>query len=197
MLISSVKLDDCSILSLSFLFDLRSSSRSDRILLDPSSEEVRFHHQISIGSYTSSGSGNSVNGDETPNTAATVLSNNAFTFDMAGSKNQPTFTQDHMQNFAGGRSNRSGSATLPIMNGSTLYPIPENDLPSQTLPFHATPPHYPYASNDHLPSYSYFSNAPPSNVGPGSKEKFEDELVEMTDNPLNDEFEKKMVRQQN
>ena len=104
---------------------------------------------------------------------------------MVNSKSQPNYTQDQTQQFIGGRVNRSGSATLPIMNGSILYPIPEHDTPSQTLPYHATPPNYP-------PPYSYCNNAP-SSVGPVVREKFEEEPVEMTDNPLNDEFEKKMV----
>lgn len=157
---------------------------------------MRFHHQISIGSYTSSGSGNSVSGEETPNTGTTLIAENPFTFDaqIMSSRSQPNFTQDHPQAFPGGRANRSGSATLPVMNGSTLYPIPENDSPSQTLPFHATPTHYPsFTGNNHHPSFPYYLTPPPSSVGPRVREKIEDEVVEMTDNPLNIEFEKKMV----
>ena len=171
----------------------RSSERSNQMLIDPS-----FHHQISIGSYTSSGSGNSVSGgEETPNTAATMLSENPFTFDnVVNSRNQlsSTFTQqDYPQSSSASRPQRSGSATLPAMNGSALPPIPEHTTtPSHTLPFHATPPQYPYP-NEHPPSYPSYFPTPPSSMGPGLQENFEEE-VEMTDNPLNIEFEKKMVR---
>lgn len=175
---------------------LRSSERSNQALIDPS-HELRLQHQMSVGSYTSSGSGNSVSGENTPNTAATTVSENPFTFDgMVNSRTQQSsFTQqpDYPQSASASRVHRSGSATLPLMNGM-LYPIPEDPVtPSHTLPYHATPPHYPYR-NEHPPAYPTYFPTPPSSVGPCIQENFEEE-VEMTDNPLNDEFEKKMVRE--
>ena len=143
---------------------------------------------MSIGSYTSSGSGNSISGENTPNTAATTVSENPFTFDnVVNSQSAPA-----------GRVQRSGSATLPVVNGSTLYPIPEHPptvSPSHTLPYHATSPHHqhPY-HNEHPSGYPTYYHTPSSSVGPYIHENFEEE-VEMTDNPLNDEFEKKMVRE--
>ena len=159
---------------------------------------MRFQHQISVGSYTSLGSGNSASPEETPNTATTIVSENPFTFDGAVNSRvqQSGFTQpDFPQSTSSGRVHRSGSATLPNINGSTLYPIPEDQtMPSHTLPYHTTPPHYPGPNEHHLPSYSAsYYPTPPSNVGPKIHKNFEEE-VEMTDNPLNDEFEKKMVR---
>ena len=138
-----------------------------------------------------------MSGEDTPNTAATVVSENPFTFDSVVNSRtqQSSFTQpDNPQSNSAGRVHRSGSATLPLMNGSTLYPIPEHPpTPSRTLPYHATPPHYPYP-NEHPPSYPSYYPTPPSSVGPQIHVNFEEE-VEMTDNPLNDEFEKKMVRE--
>ena len=144
-----------------------------------------FHHQISIGSSVSA---NSASGDETPNTAATMVSESPFTFENPHPMNGAAFAQEN----GGVHFNRSGSglATLPLINGSTLYPIPEDAPTSHTLPFPATPSHYPSPS-DHPPSYPYHSPAPPSSVG--VPDKYKDEPVEMTDNPLNDAFEKKMV----
>ena len=79
------------------------------------------------------------------------------------------------------------------MNGA-LYPIPEDPTtPSHTLPYHTTPSHYPY-HNEHPPAYPAYFPTPPSSVGLCIQENFEED-VEMTDNPLNDEFEKKMVRE--
>lgn len=180
----------------------RSSERSNVALIDPTLE-TRFQHQMSIGSYTSSGSGNSISGENTPNTAATTVSENPFTFDgvVNPRTQQSSFTQqqqpppDYPQSAPVARVYRSGSATLPAMNGSTLYPIPEHPpTPSHTLPYHATPPHYPYRSEHPPPSYPTYFPTPPSSVGPCLQETFEED-VEMTDNPLNDEFEKKMVRE--
>ena len=147
-----------------------------------------FHHQISVGS---SVSGNSVSGEETPNTAATMVSENPFTFENtvnAHSVNGSAFAQEN----GGGHFNRSesGLATLPI-NGLTLYPIPEDAPAPHTLPNYGTPSRYPYPG-DHLPSYPYYPPAPPSSVS--VPDKYTDEQLEMTDNPLNDAFEKKMVR---
>ena len=145
-----------------------------------------FQHQISVGS---SVSGNSMSGEDTPKTTATMVSESPFTFENVStthSMSVPTlFAQDNCN--GAGYFNRSGSATLPVANGSPLFPIPE-DAPA-TLPYRAMPPRYPY-SGDHPLSYSYYP-APPSSVG--AQEKYEDDPVEMTDNPFNHEFEKKMV----
>ena len=115
-----------------------------------------------------------------------MVSESPFTFENTHTVNGQTFVQ---QDNGNGRFNRMGSTTLPIINGSTLYPIPEDAPTHNTLPFPGTPSHYPY-SGDLPPSYPYYP-APPSSVG--MQDKYGEEPVEMTDNPLNDEFEKKMV----